>query len=240
MGTPEAADAGSAPGGATPGGTPAGEQTLSVLEALHSTPARRYLAPDPIPDDVLWAILDAAIRGPSGGNTQAWGWVVVTDQQVKDQRRGLVPGQLGGRLRLTPRADSQRRDGSSGGLTPRGFLGAEHLAHHIHEAPVWVFAVLRGVADATSPRVGSSIYGAVQQLCLAARAYGIGTSLTTLYGGHEAELRELLGLPEDALAMALVPMGYPAQGRWAEPRRKPVEYVVHWDRWGAKRPRPEH
>jgi nitroreductase len=129
--------------------------------------------------------------------------------------------------------------GTSGGLTPRGFLGAEHLAHHIHEAPVWVFAVLRGAADATSPRAGSSIYGAVQQLCLAARAYGIGTSLTTLYGGHEEELRELLGLPPDALAMALVPMGYPAKGRWAEPRRRPVEEVVHWDRWDAKRPRPE-
>ena len=76
MGTPEAADADAAS---------ADEQPLTVLEALHSTPARRYLAPDPIPDDVLWAILDAAIRGPSGGNTQHWGWVVVTDQQVKDR-----------------------------------------------------------------------------------------------------------------------------------------------------------
>ena len=71
------------------------------------------------------------------------------------------------------------------------------------------------------------------------RAYGIGTSLTTLYGGHEEELRELLGLPPDALTMALIPMGYPAKGRWAQPRRRPVEEVVHWDRWGAKRSRPE-
>ena len=79
----------------------------------------------------------------------------------------------------------------------------------------------------------------MQQLCLAARAHGLGTSLTTLYGGHEDELRELLGLPEDALTMALVPMGYPAQGRWAEPKRLPVKDVVHWERWGAKRPREE-
>ena len=69
-------------------------------------------------------------------------------------------------------------------------------------------AAPRGGRD--EPRVGSSIYGAVQQLCLAARAYGIGTSLTTLYGGHEDELRELLGLPPDALTMALIPMGYPS------------------------------
>jgi nitroreductase len=211
-------------------------QPLSALEALHSTPSRRYLAPDPIPEDVLWAILDAAIRGPSGGNRQQWGWVVVTDQPVKEQVAGWYRanwdsayGQYRDRILAG--------DGSSG-MSPRGFLGAEHLAHHLEKAPVWVFAVLRNAADAANPRIGSSIYGAVQQLCLAARAYGVGTSLTTLYGGHEDELRELLGLPADALTMALIPMGYPAQGRWAEPKRRPVEEVVHWDRWGATRDRP--
>jgi nitroreductase len=214
------------------------DSELSVLEALHSTPARRYLSPEPIPDDVLWVILDAAIRGPSGGNTQRWGWVVVTDQEVKDRvaawYRENWEAAYGSRREQILSAPA-----GSLGLTPRGFLGAEHLAHHIQEAPVWIFAVLRGAADATSPRTGSSIYGAVQQLCLAARAYGLGTSLTTLYGGHEEELRELLGLPPDALTMALIPVGYPAQGRWAEPRRRPVEEVVHWDRWGATRARAE-
>jgi nitroreductase len=211
---------------------------LTALEALHTTPARRYLSPEPIPEDVLWAILDAAIRGPSGGNTQYWGWVVVTDQAIKDRvavwYRENWEAAYGSR-----REEILSTPAGSRGLTPRGFLGAEHLAHHLHEAPVWVFPVLRGAADSTSPRAGSSIYGAVQQLCLAARAYGIGTSLTTLYGGHEEELRELLGLPPDALTMALIPMGYPVQGRWAQPRRRPVEEVVHWNRWGETRPRPE-
>ncbi len=217
--------------GATPG------ETLTALEALHSTPARRYLSPDPIPDDVLWAILDAAIRGPSGGNSQGWGWVVVTDQKIKDPVAAWYRDNWN-------QAYGSRREqilnappGESGGLTPRGFLGAEHLANHIQEAPVWVFPVLRNAAAATSPLVGSSIYGAVQQLCLAARAYGIGTSLTTLYGGHEEELHTLLGLPDDALTMALIPMGYPAQGRWAQPKRRPVEQDVHWNQWGATRTR---
>lgn len=215
---------------------PLAPEKLPVLEALHSTPSRRYLAPDPIPDEVLWAILDAAIRGPSGGNSQPWGWVVVTDERIKQ------------RVAVWYRANwdaayGSRRDqilaapADAGGLSPRGFLGAEHLAHHLEEAPVWVFPVLRNAADAKNPRLGSSIYGAVQQLCLAARAYGIGTSLTTLYHGHEDELRELLGLPADALTMALIPLGYPARGRWAEPVRRPVEEVVHWNRWGSARPR---
>jgi len=219
-------------------GRSATEQSLTLLEGLHSTPSRRYLAPDPIPEDVLWAILDAAIRGPSGGNAQQWGWVVVTDQEIKKRVAGwyrqnweAAYGRHRDRILAAPPDPS--------GLSPRGFLGAEHLAHHLDEAPVWVFPVLRNAADATNPRVGSSIYGAVQQLCLAARGYGIGTSLTTLYGGHEDELRELLGLPQDALTMALIPMGYPAQGRWAEPKRRPVEEVVHWNRWGATRARPD-
>ena len=209
---------------------------LSALEALHSTPARRYLSPEPIPEEVLWEILDAAVRGPSGGNTQRWAWIVVMDQAIKDQVAAWYRENWDAAYGLR-REEILNGTADSTGLTPRGFLGAEHLAHHLHEAPVWVFAVLRGAADSTSPRLGSSIYGAVQQLCLAARAYGIGTSLTTLYGGHEDELRALLGLPDDALTMALIPMGYPAKGRWAQPRRRPIEEVVHWDRWGETRPR---
>ena len=110
-------------------------QPLSALEALHSTPSRRYLAPDPIPDDVLWAILDAAIRGPSGGNRQQWGWVVLTDQAVKEQVAGWYRANWDA-------AYGQYRDRILAGegtsdISPREFLGAEHLAHHLEEAPVW-------------------------------------------------------------------------------------------------------
>jgi nitroreductase len=214
----------------------ADEPVLGALEALHSTPARRYLAPDPIPEDVLWAILDAAIRGPSGGNAQNWGWVVVTDAEIKRRVAGWYRANWEAAYGRRREEILSAPEGTEG-LSKRGFLGAEHLANHIEEAPVWVFPVLRGAAQSTEPRIGSMIYGAVQQLCIAARAYGIGTSLTTLYGGHEDELREMLGLPDDALTMALIPMGYPAKGRWAEPKRRPVEEVVHWNRWGALRSR---
>ena len=211
-------------------------EPLPILDALHSTTARRYLSAKPIPDEVVWAILDAAVRGPSGGNRQDWGWVVVTDAAIKRQvaewyREGW------------DRAYGRRRDQilavppAADGLSQRSFLAAEHLARHIDEAPVWIFPVLRHAADSGNPRLGSSIYGAVQQLILAARAYGIGTTLTTLYAAHEAELRPLLGLPDDALTMGLLPLGYPARGHWSQPKRRPVEEVTHWNRWGATRER---
>jgi nitroreductase len=211
-------------------------QDLSVLEALHSTPARRYLSDRPIADEVLWALLDAAVRGPSGGNSQAWGWVVVRDPEIKRQiaeyyKEGWDRSYGVHRERILS------DDSETGALSKRSFLAGDHLANHLAEAPVWIFPVLRHAADATSPRVGSSIYGAVQQLMLAARAYGIGSTLTTLYSKHEDDVRKLLGLPDDAMTMALIPLGYPSKGRWAQPKRKPVEQVVHFDKWGSQRER---
>jgi nitroreductase len=207
---------------------------LSVLEALHSTPARRYLSERPIGEDVLRAILDAAVRGPSGGNRQSWGWVVVRDPEVKQRIAGWYR-EGWDRAYGSRREQILAAEPSGDGMSRRAFLSAEHLAMHLEEAPVWIIPVLRHAAGSTSPRLGSSIYGAVQHLCLAARAYGIGSTLTTLHSGHEDDVRELLGLPADALTMALIPLGYPSRGRWSEPKRRPLDEVVHWDTWDPDR-----
>ena len=205
-------------------------EDLPVLEALHSTPARRYLSTEPISEEVLWALLDAAVRGPSGGNTQRWAWVVVTDQELKKQIAGFYRDGW-------EKAYGSRReqilgaDPDSDGMSKRSFLAADHLAAHLEEAPVWVIPVLLGAARSGNPRLGSSIYGAVQQLMLAARAHGVGSTLTTLYTGHEDDVRKLLNLPENALTMALIPLGYPARGRWAQPKRRPLDEVVFQERY---------
>jgi nitroreductase len=206
------------------------------LEAVVTARAMRYLKPDPIPDAVLWDILDVAIRGPSGGNRQGWGWVVVTDPATKAPiaewyREGWQ------RAYGVDRERHLTTPASEGGLGRANYLSAEHLAMHLEEAPVWVFPILEGTAESRSPLTGSSIYGAVQNLMVAARAHGIASVLTSLYGGHEAEVQALLGLPAGARTFALVPLGYPARGRFSPPRRPAVEGVVHWERWGERRER---
>ena len=210
-------------------------ETIDVIDAIHSTPARRYLKPDPIPEGVLWALLDAAIRGPTGGNAQGWGWVVVTDPDVKQKIQSWYLE--GWEAAYGVRREEILASEDGAGLGRRNFLSADHLANHLHEAPVWIMPVLRSARE--SRITGSSIYGAVQNLMLAARAHGIGATLTSLYAGHEDEVRELLGLPDDAKTMGLIPLGYPAQGRWAEPKRRPVEEVVHWGQWDNQHPRPD-
>jgi nitroreductase len=206
-------------------------EALPVLQALHSTPSRRYLSTEPIPDEIVWALLDAAVRGPSGGNTQRWAWIVVTDAETKRQiadwyREGWERAYGVHREQILAHGSPAQQ---------RSFRAGDNLAEHLQDAPVWVIPVLLGAARSQNPRLGSSIYGAVQQLMLAARAYGIGSTLTTLHTGHEEDVRRLLGLPEDALTMALIPLGYPSQGRWAEPKRKPLREVVHFDRYGEQR-----
>ena len=60
-------------------------EPLDVLDAIHSTRAQRYLKPDAIPEPVLWKILDAAVRGPTGGNKQDWAWIVIRDRAIKQE-----------------------------------------------------------------------------------------------------------------------------------------------------------
>ena len=72
---------------------------------------------------------------------------------------------------------------------------------------------------------------------LAARFHGIGATLTTLYAGHESDVKNLLGIPDDAMTMALIPLGYPSRGRWAQPKRQDVQEVTHWEKWDDHRNR---
>lgn len=226
-------------------------ETLDVLEAIHSTPARRYLGSDPIPDEILWELLDAAIRGPTGGNSQSWGWVVIRDEDKKatiaEWWKNIFEATYG---RADPRALEQGGRVQTGafdkvvkgetGLDASGLRSVTYLANHIGEAPVLIVPVLKDVVDQNESTRrglvhGGFIFGAIQNLALAARAYGIGAPLTTF--GTGPELDKLLGLPEGAASMAIIPLGYPVRGRFSQPRRMPVDQVVHFDTWGAHKER---
>jgi nitroreductase len=126
------------------------------------------------------------------------------------------------------------RDGSCCGFRATSEFAAtgnsgQFRAAHIHEAPVWIVPCLEG---GTATRAsGSSIYPAVQNMLLAARALGLGATLTTLYLQFEKEAEAALGLPPNVHSYALLPVGYP-MGRFGPVRRIPLADVVYEDRWG--------
>jgi nitroreductase len=106
---------------------------------------------------------------------------------------------------------------------------AEYLAAHIHEAPVWIVPCLQGGTPTRTS--GSSIYPAVQNVLLAARALGLGATLTTLYLGFEKEAEAAFGLLAGWHSYAIIPVGYP-MGRFGPVHRVALSDVAFEDGWG--------
>ena len=179
---------------------------------------------------------------------ERWSWLVVTDDAVKRPIAELYLAawnELHCGIRLRLRRMASRAIGAADPLEQRlvearrdpNYRAGEHLAANIGSVPVWIFAVVNGVKGTPTVVDGADIFGAVQNLMLAARAHGLGTTLTMLHRRHEAEVASVLKLPTDARALALVPMGYPMSGRFRETRRQPVDAVTYWNEWGGRRTR---
>jgi nitroreductase len=112
---------------------------------------------------------------------------------------------------------------------------AEYLANHIQKAPVWIVPCLEG--DTPTHWSGSSIYPAVQNMLLAARALDLGATLTTLHLVLEKEAEAALGIPPNVRSYALLPIGYP-MGQFGPVRRIPLADVIYQDQWGRAFERP--
>jgi nitroreductase len=225
---------------------------VGLFEAIYSARSLRRLKPDPVPEELITKILDAAIRAPSGGNAQNWAFVVVRDPE---QRRKL--GMIYRKASDIAEAMYAAR-GRPPHLTERQFArlmatGA-YLWQHMGEAPVLLLLCGRRPAlpprEALAPDIaarwedemayverirGASIYPAVQNIILACRAFGLGTVITTNHIRCEAEVKAVLGIPEDVATFALMPIGWPLD-RFGPLTRRPLAEVVHADRWGAAWP----
>jgi nitroreductase len=171
-------------------------------------------------------ILEAAGRAPSGGNAQPVRWVVVRDRELR-RRLGEIYRREAHQT-LQAYEEPARTDAG----VARMLRSALHLADHLGEVPV----LLVPCAPAHLVRVEGAVYPAIQNLMLAARALGLGTTLTSMHRQDEPAVKELLGIPEDVQTFALIPLGYPL-GRWGEARRLPVREIVYWDGWGRGGPK---
>jgi nitroreductase len=202
---------------------------VDVFEAINTTRAMRRLKTDPVPDELIWKVLEAAIRAPSGGNRQPWAFIVVRDPDKKARIAGWYLDAWNKSYAMMKHAVTADPAGA------RTYASADHLANHLAEMPVLIIAAVQSGDVGTSPS-GSYIYPAVQNLMLAARALGLGTTLTTLHRAHEAEVKALLGLPDNIETMALIPLGWP-EGKFGMGPRKPVEEVTYWETWGETKGR---
>jgi nitroreductase len=202
---------------------------INVLEAISTTRSMRRLKTDPIPDDVIRTILEHAVRAPSGSNQQTWSFIVIRDADTKKRIQELYHAAWK-QYSAARTAAIQSAPAADQPTATRVHSSATHLAEHMHEAPVLIMCCIEGTESFS---LGSSIYPAVQNLMLAARAFGIGSTLTTIHRGRDAEVKALLNIPDDVHTAALIPLGYPT-GRWGEGKRRPLEDVVFADRYGER------
>ena len=207
-----------------------------VFHIMYTCRSMRRLKPDPVPDELIYQVLDAGIRAPSGGGVQAWRFVVVTEPETKRQIAEIY--QRGWHIaeeRYTEAGVSLSQD--------KNMRAAAYLAEHLAEAPVLLFACLRtrrihaerlAAPNATNflRIIGGSIYPAVQNILLACRALGLGATLTSITTQYEDEVKAILGLPEYITTYAMIPIGYPI-GRFGLVTRVPVEQITWHNRHGT-------
>jgi nitroreductase len=188
---------------------------IDLFEIMRTTRSMRQLKPDPIPDELIRKILEAGVCAPSGGNMQKWRFLVIKDAPIK-QTVGAFYKRAWDKVVAPRYRAGEPAPGTSRERLLRMLDAAEYLAAHVHEAPVWIVPCLERANPTRT--AGSSIYPAVQNILLAARALGFGATLTTLYLTFEKEVEGALGLPTDWHSYAIIPIGYP-MGRFGPARR---------------------
>ena len=212
---------------------------IGLYEAMSTLRAVRRLKSDPIPDDVLMRVLQAASWAPTGGNAQPWRVIVVREVASKSRLGELYARgwHAYAEHHLTLIEDAPEEVKSA---TRKMLDAGNYLADHFGEMPallVFCFNPLNmAITDARLDRVsvvgGASIYPAVENTLLACRAEGLGCVLTTLLCQDEDEVRALLEIPEPWATAAAVPIGYPVLGGHGPIRRRPVEKLAFSETWG--------
>lgn len=194
-----------------------GKLDISLGDAIYSLRAIRRLREDPISDEDLRTILDAARQAPNGANQQDWHFVVIRDAEAK-RKFGT----------LYREAWWAKRNGA-GYFKPEDlpdhYRSAMGLADTIGGAPAIVLVC------ATQPGFRESVIPATQNMLLAARGLGIGGTITTLHPSVSERVGELLKIPGSAVVVYCVPLGYP-QGQFGPVTRKPLIEIVSEDAWG--------
>jgi nitroreductase len=201
----------------------------AVLEVMGTARSMRWLTEDPVDPHLVERVVWAGTRASSPGNSQAWDFVVVTSPEIKHRIQQAIAGpRPGGSARQIREAQLP-----SDPTHRRTLLGAQHLLATLHTAPVLIFVCGANRYPEGAPRLEwaySAVYAAAQNMLVAARALGLGAAFTTFHQLAEAQVRDILRIPEDRILAVTMPLGWPARP-FGPVTRRPVVEVIHHDGW---------
>jgi len=199
------------------------DELLSTTRAVR----KRLDLTRPVERELLEECLRLAQQAPTASYSQNWHFVVVTDP---DERAALA--ELWRQVAWPYLEQRGAREGQGARIGE----AVVYLAQHLHEVPVHVIPCVEGRTEDKPAFWQASIYGSIVpaawSFMLAARSRGLGTVWTTFHLRHEREAAEILGIPyEQVQQIALIPVAYTIGTEFKPGRRKPLETMVHWDRW---------
>lgn len=220
---------------------------MELIEALRTTGSIRDFTEQPVPDDVLYNVLNDARYAPSGGNRQAWHVIVVRDAKQRrrvgdhylDAWHDYVGHLLAGLIPFSPLAsDTDRAAAHAQRPAAEALSKPDGFAESLHEVPAMlVICANLEVLAATDRDLaryqlvgGASIYPFVWSILLAAHEKGLGGVMTTIATRNEDALRETLAIPATFCVAAVVALGYPRQ-RHTKLTRRAVESFTTFDRF---------
>jgi nitroreductase len=208
------------------------EASQDVWEVMATARTIRRFSTRPVDDTTLRRCLEAATWAPSGANAQAWKFIVL----ASPEQRAVVGQAAANALQVIepvygmtrPAADDDSRSARNNRAT-----------YELHDRATEFLSILftqKRFPTASELLLGGSIFPAMQNFLLAARAQGLGACLTSWasYGG-EALLREAVGVPEDWMLAGHVVIGWP-KGAHGPVRRRPLREAVFLDRWDQPAP----
>jgi nitroreductase len=188
-----------------------------------------------VPLELVKESLEVALQAPTGGNSQGWHWMVVTDPDLRAglgdyYRRSFEAYRDGARRAAAAYDDADRR-----ATQARVGSSAQYLADHMGEVPVLVLACIEAGADLPAENqagLWGSLLPAAWSYQLAARARGLGTAWTTLHLMMEQQVADIVGIPFDEVQqVCLSPLAYTVGTDFRPVLRPDPETIIHWDRW---------
>ena len=202
-----------------------------IWEVMFTQRAIRYWVEEPVSRELIERVIEAASKAPSGSNHQPWMFVVADRDPVKTSLAEALRDYYEEGPLKTLVESSQKTEDSSQRLM---MSGAENFFTNLRTAPAIIIPCLYKLSSPTSEMntlvAGSSIYLAVQNMLLAARALGLGTLMTTSHSLIEEVIRDVCKIPDDAQPAALIPIGFPAV-KFGPTKRKPVQDIIAWNQW---------
>jgi nitroreductase len=189
-----------------------------------------------VPRELIEECLRIAVQAPSGSNRQGWQWLVVTDPGQRAAIGAVYKKACDAYLESQGAAGRLFEDDPDRHQVQRRVHDSvAYLADRMGDVPALVIPCVR-VASGRLPQgnqagLWGSVLPAAWSYCLAARERGLGTAWTTLHLSYEAEVAEILGLPDDVFQAALIPTAYYTGETFQPASRAPLAEVVHWDQW---------